>query len=318
MNRKFSKTVEVERSKRFLYQTEKTDVTGWMQIYQKARRGAYFRPIYSTYTKNRKHFQISFTLLGVFLIGAFFYIITLSPYFQISPNRVIIERADAYSDINIAYKAIEPIYGDSLWLISTKQISELIQWLEKNIEQVDVTRLPPNSLKIIIKSSPPVYAVDFPGVGRHYIISENGVLIPNRTKESNLPRLQIYSNELLESSFLDYKEGVAPRTMKKIRDIHAIFWSDFKGATVTSLIYYAVENELHLLLENGTRIMLVLDSSIEKQLLSLKLTAEQTPWLLTSPDYTYIDSRIVGKTFICKDPDICKRNLLKIYGNPVY
>jgi hypothetical protein len=106
--------------------------------------------------------------------------------------------------------------------------------------------------------------------------------------------------------------------MKKIRDIHAIFWSDFKGATVTSLIYYAVENELHLLLENGTRIMLVLDSSIEKQLLSLKLTAEQTPWLLTSPDYTYIDSRIVGKTFICKDPDICKRNLLKIYGNPVY
>ncbi len=88
---------------------------------------------------------------------------------------------------------------------------------------MDVTRLPPNSLKIIIKSSPPVYAVDFPGVGRHYIISENGVLIPNRTKESNLPRLQIYSNELLESSFLDYKEGVAPRTMKKIRDIHAIF-----------------------------------------------------------------------------------------------
>jgi hypothetical protein len=127
MNRKFSKTVEVERSKRFLYQTEKTDVTGWMQIYQKARRGAYFRPIYSTYTKNRKHFQISFTLLGVFLIGAFFYIVTLSPYFQISPNRVIIERADTYSDINIAYKAIEPIYGDSLWLISTKQISELIQ-----------------------------------------------------------------------------------------------------------------------------------------------------------------------------------------------
>ncbi len=316
-NRKFSKSVDLERSKKFLYQNE-TPSLPWIQIYQKARRGAYFRPIYSTFTKNKRNFQISFALLWILLIGSSVYIVALSPYFQISPNRVIIERDDAYSDINIAYKAIEPIYGDSLWFVSQQHVTDLIRGLEKNIEQVKVSHLLPNSLKIIIKSSAPAYTVDFPWVGRNYLISENGILIPNRAKKSDLPRLQIYSTTLIESSFLDYKEAVPPRTMKKIRDVYGIFGTDFKGSIITSMTLYEVENELHILLENGTRIILVLDTSLEKQLLSLKLTNEQTPGLLISPDYTYIDARIVGKIFMCKDPNLCNRNLLKIYGNPPY
>jgi hypothetical protein len=50
-----------------------------------------------------------------------------SPYFEISPNRVIIERSDMYSDVNIAYKAIEPIYGSSLWTLDNQEIKNLIQ-----------------------------------------------------------------------------------------------------------------------------------------------------------------------------------------------
>jgi hypothetical protein len=231
---------------------------------------------------------------------------------------MIIERDDTYSDVNIAYKAIEPIYGESLWTFDKDRVRELIQGLEKNIVSVDVSHLLPNSLKIIIRSSPPRYSVEFPGVGRSYLLSENGILIPNRNKEVQFPRLQIYSSELNESSFLDYKEAVQSAAMKKIHEISRVFSVDFANSVITSEIYYATENELHVLLENGIRIMFVLDNSLEKQLLSLKLALDQTPGLLTSPENTYVDSRIVGKIFVCAPAEECKKNLLKIYGVPPY
>lgn len=183
---------------------------------------------------------------------------------------------------------------------------------------VDVSHLLPNSLKIIIKSSPPKYSVEFPGVGRSYLLSENGILIPNRNKEVQFPRLQIYSSELSESSFLDYKEAANPAVMQKIQAISKVFSVDFASSVITSEVYYTTENEFHILLENGIRILFVLDNSLEKQLLSLKLALEQTPGLLTSPENTYIDSRIVGKIFVCKPIEECKKNLIKIYGIPPY
>jgi hypothetical protein len=118
--------------------------------------------------------------------------------------------------------------------------------------------------------------VEFPGAGRSYLLSENGILIPNRTKETQFPRLQIYSSELNESSFLDYKEAINPVTMGKIHDVAKVFSVDFASSIITSEVYYTTENELHILLENGIRIMFSLDNSLEKQLLSLKLALEQT------------------------------------------
>lgn len=142
---------------------------------------------------------------------------------------------------------------------------------------MEVHHLMPNSLKIIITSSPPKYSVEFPGAGRSYLLSENGILIPNRNKEIQFPRLQVYSPELSESSFLDYKEAIHPLAMEKIHDISKVFSVDFASAVITSQVYYTTENELHILLENGIRILFVLDNSLEKQLLSLKLALEQTP-----------------------------------------
>jgi hypothetical protein len=55
------------------------------------------------------------------------YILIASPYFQISPNRMIIERDDMYSDVNIAYKAVEPLYTHSLWTVDKTEIRDLIQ-----------------------------------------------------------------------------------------------------------------------------------------------------------------------------------------------
>lgn len=57
---------------------------------------------------------------------------------------------------------MESVYGSSLWFVDNEEIRENIRALEKNLEKIQITKLPPNSLKIIITSSPPKYSVDFP------------------------------------------------------------------------------------------------------------------------------------------------------------
>lgn len=245
------------------------------------------------------------------------YIVLLSPYFQISPNRVTIERTDEFSDINIAYKAIENVYGSSLWFIEKDEIRSSIQNLEKNVKTADITRLYPNGLKIVIESYPPVFQVNFRTIDRNFLLSENGILIPNHANRTDLMPLKVYSPSLLESTFLDYKEAIPSARMKRIGYVMETFKNEFPKVSVTGGSYYRVENEVHLFLENGERIILLLDDSIEKQLRTLKISDENTPGLLTSGEYFYIDARIVGKLFTCKDKPICTKNLEKIYGNTV-
>ena len=48
--------------------------------------------------------------IGAVLIMLCVYIFTFSPYFQISPSKVIIESISDGLDINIAYRSIEDIY----------------------------------------------------------------------------------------------------------------------------------------------------------------------------------------------------------------
>ncbi|MFZ4461568.1 MAG: cell division protein FtsQ/DivIB [Patescibacteria group bacterium] len=316
-NRKFRESAAKERSQKFLFENNRKSSPSFFEIYQKARRGAYFRPIYSAFNKNQSQFKIAFSVVGFLLVFLTGYITLLSPYFRISPNRVIIERGqtDEFSDVNIAYKAIEDIYGQSLWFVSATEVRAAIQNLEKNIEKVSVQRNYPNGLKIIIESFAPSFSVKFHGLGRQFLLTANGVLIPDNTKRTDLPTMSIYSTELMESAFLDYKEAISPARMKRILALTNAFKEEFPKVSLVSLTYYKTENEIHLFLENGTRIIFLLDDTLEKELQALKITEGNTPGLLSGGEYLYIDTRIIGKIFICKDKVLCTKNLDKIYGN---
>jgi cell division septal protein FtsQ len=316
-NRKFRETAAKERSQRYLFENNRKSTPSFFEIYQKAKRGAYFRPFYSAFEKNHNQFRIAFGIIGAMLVLLTVYITLLSPYFRISPNRVIIERTDEFSDINIAYKAIEDVYGKSLWFTSAAEVGHAIRSLEKNIGNVDVQRLYPNGLKVVIESYPPVFTVHFRSLGRDFLLSENGILIPDRTKRDDLPSMNVYSAELLESSFLDYKEAISMAKMKRILALVNAFKEQFPKVSLVSLSYYKTENEIHLFLENGTRIIFLLDDTLDKGFQALRITESNTPGLLTGWEYLYIDTRIIGKIFTCKDKNLCTKNLEKIYGNAV-
>jgi hypothetical protein len=246
------------------------------------------------------------------------YIFFYSNYFQISPNRLIIERLDEYSDINIAYRAVEPIYGRSIWSIDAAEVTALISALQKNVTHIELDHIYPNTLRIVMESSPLLYSVKFPGVGRSYELSENGTLIPNRSGVSRLPKLILYSPELQESPFLDFRSVADTQTMTRIQSVPQILKSDFKIDTIKELIYYGVENELHVILKTGHRLIFVLDSTLNTQLLGLKFAGENTKDLFTGSGTVYTDARSVGKLFICRDLVLCPKNILKLYGNPLF
>ena len=280
-NRKFRETAEKERSQKFLFENGKKTGPSFFEIYQRAKRGAYFRPIYSVFQKNQNELKIAFAAIGILLIVLTGYITLVSPYFRISPNRVIIEPTDDFSDINIAYKAIESIYGKSLWFTSTNEITNSIESLEKNIGKVDVQRLYPNGLKILIGSSKPVFSVRFRSLDRQFMLTENGILIPDRSKRTDLPTMNLYAPELLESAFLDYKEAVPALRMQRIVALTNAFKAQFPKDAVVAVSYYDTENEVHLFLENGTRIIFLLDDTLDKELQALKITDANTQGLLS-------------------------------------
>jgi hypothetical protein len=54
---------------------------------------------------------------------------------------------------------------------------------------------------------------------------------------------------------------------------------------------------------------------IKSQLSTLKQYLISNQKNITDGSTTYLDSRIPQKLFICKDTEICKQNLINIYGN---
>jgi hypothetical protein len=114
--------------------------------------------------------------------------------------------------------------------------------------------------------------------------------------------------------------------MLAITQILQIFSSEWPSLKLGRSRYYGSENELHLILESGTRIIFALqgdgevrDSKIPKsildQILTFRTYISSNPLKLTDGSVAYIDARIPFKLFVCSDPIICQKNLNLIYGN---
>jgi len=69
---------------------------------------------------------------------------------------------DSITDINIAYKSIEDVYGMPIFSVETDKVLSELTSLQKNIKHANVSRLFPNGLKIIIESYKPQFFVRFP------------------------------------------------------------------------------------------------------------------------------------------------------------
>jgi hypothetical protein len=267
--------------------------------------------------------------IGLFLIGATLYIIFYSPYFLLSPSKVMIEALDDTIDVSIAYRSIEDIYGKNILLIDKTALANTIQSSEKNISHIRIDHLYPNNLKILLSGQPISFELSIKSrPWEKWGMTDNGVLVPKEkisTSASGVLSLTIIDSSETEDSFLDYKEVLTTEKVSTIKKMLSTFQTMWPTLSIANSVYLKRENELHILLTNSTRILFTLqnftkktDESIDYKYLSLQYMGLKTFIDGHTEDvkngvYTYIDARIPERVFSCRERIQCGANLLQIY-----
>ncbi len=268
--------------------------------------------------------------IGIILIFLCGYIFFFSSYFQISPSKVLIgwEEGNEGIDINIAYRAIEDIYGKNVFLFDESAVALSLKRYQNNIEKVSIERLYPNWLKIILKSFPILYKASISSrINKYWWLSANGVLVPlAKEKIDSLPSFEIHAN-LSEDELLDYKNIISETRLTAMNKVLEIFKQEWTDIHLWKFRYLTEENEFHISLEKGWKILFALQdfsidstkttvdlyANLKNQILTLKAYLKENRPVLESDTLSYIDVRIPGKIFLCRVKDICAKNLITVY-----
>lgn len=328
----FRKQVQEEKKKKYLFRDEETKK-------HSSPRNTYFRKKRRELSQYTSIFQDSFEYfhnhlresqalwyMGAFLLFLTLYIVIFSPYFKISPNKVLVEADTPGIDVNIAYRSLEDIYGKSIFLLNEEETAISLKKSLKNISRIRIEKLYPNGVKVLISGAPIRYIAYVTGVEKRYGMSENGVLVPDSALWTGATdTLEIYSEALKSETFLNYKQVLSDEKMLLIRQVYDLFheqWSDF---VLGKSRYLVAENELHLSLESGTKILITFQDEaaknvsekllfIKRQLITLDNYITSHRKELSDGSTIYIDARIDKKLFVCRDKEVCKQNLIVIYG----
>jgi hypothetical protein len=266
----FRDRVREEKTKKYL--VAQTSAKKSAVLFETGGRGGKFRFASTVYAKIREESDairmVSISVAGVLLVLSG-YLVFGSTYFRISPAKVVIERLDAGSDVNIAYKSIEEFYGAPIFSIDSSAVSSAIIAMQKNIREARVSRLYPNGLKIIISSWPPEFVTYFPALERYYGVTGNGILIYARNRNPELPEIAIVDPDLVETGFLDYREGIAEEPMVRMIALRDAIKEVLPGIVVSKYAYFRLEQEVHVSLDSGTRLIFSLDGTDRRQLSTL-------------------------------------------------
>ncbi|MBC7498793.1 hypothetical protein H7170_04075 [Candidatus Gracilibacteria bacterium] len=275
-----------------------------------------------------KNYGYMMSMVGMMLILLSVYIVVFSPYFKISPNQVMVEAMTPGVDITIAYRSLESIYGQSIFLLDEADIAHRLKLSMHNLAGVSIDRYYPNGVKVLITGYPIPFDTIISGIAnKKWGLSSNGVLIPERDLGDTPTKyhLDITAPALIGDLFLSYKIGVEESNMNIISQIFQVFSTEWATLPLARSRYYVDENELHIVLESRTHIIFALQDDNEvkngiipknilNQLITLRTYIVNNPGKLTDGSLVYIDARIPGKLFICADRVICQKNLDIIYG----
>lgn len=262
------------------------------------------------------------------MISASLYIIAYSSYFDVTPSKVLIESNTDGIDISIAYQTIENFYGRNVFLVNTEDIALELKKYQKNISHITIDRLYPNGLKIILESHPMAFKLHIPGTEKEWGLSENGILIP-KSRVTVLPDklMEYISEDKAGEDIFEYKEIMSEYTASSIAKISSHIETTWSELKIQSLQYFARENEVHISLLNGGKILIGLKNFgaktnasnenifLKNEMINLKTFIDNNRDAILPGNFGYIDARVPGKIFICRDKVACKKNLFSIYGD---
>lgn len=282
-----------------------------------------FRSIYTFINSKTWDLWMYFLIISCFLLISVSYVTFFSPYFKIQGNKIIIERLDVISNIEIASKTIiDKVEWQSIFALNTSELKKELISRQKNIKNIHISRLYPNWVKIILESYRPQFYTSFKSPINQelktYLVTTNWILIPALDKWEKLPTLKIMNKEFEDLWFFDYKEWASYEDMQKIVKINTQFQKGFSWIKSVNLTYFKKEKEVHIQLESWIVLILELFDDYDKQLSYLKayeqeIKAKEKREILDDNTIKYIDLRNPSKFFVCKEAKNCVKNLRRIY-----
>lgn len=336
-NKNFRESIEGERSQKYLIRDHiKPSVKKkwsffqreWNRLSPLARYLGDKIQITQDFSQRQQFYLKS---IGIFLILASTYIIVYSPYFLLSPSKVLIEAEDDGIDISIAYRSIEELYGKNILTLDEEAVAQTIKLSQKNISQVRIDTLYPNNIKILLTGFPVIFSADIESIeNKKWGMSENGILIPYDDlsySDQTIKHIHIIDQSITEDDLIDYREIISSEYAQLIKKMITGFETTWPELEISKITYRKRENEVHIGLKNKTLILVTLQDFTRKtgEVITYKQLTQQFQNLQTFIDnhkndlyqwaYTYIDTRIPGRVFSCRDRAICERNLAFIYPN---
>ena len=331
-NREFQSEIKKEKQQKYLFRDSwsQLEIKRWGLFREKKKILKPFTSFFqwSIFHTASRFFEDTKILgyIGILLIILSGYIVIFSSYFQISPSKVLIESIDEGIDINIAYRSIEDVYEENIFLFDESVVAANLKKYQNNIKKIQIDSLYPNGLKILIESYPVKYRTTISSRKNGlWWLSENGVLIPyNREKLQELPAFEIIT-DIGEDELLDYKSIISETKLLAINKVIDLFRAEWSDIAIGKIRYLSRENELHISLENGGRILFALqDFSIQNtqtdiyknlkdEIITLRSYISSYRNVLTDEWLIYLDVRIPGKIFVCREKESCNVNLKNIY-----
>jgi hypothetical protein len=250
-----------------------------------------------------------------------------SPYFLVSPSKILIEWLDEGIDTSIAYRSVEDLYGKNIFFLDEKEIANSLKKYQKNISLIRIDRLYPNNIKILISGYPILFDVSIPSVKeKKWWMTGNGVLVPKDAIGEVHPYALSYIDPSINNDILlDYRELMTEWETQILKKTIDFFWETWKDLPLEKAIYLKRENEIHMLLKNKLRILFTLQDFTKKtgelenynhlrmQIVSLKTFIDTYKSDILRSKFIYIDARVPGKIFSCREKDICMKNLTTVY-----
>ena len=302
--RLFQEQIKKERSKLHLHR-QKSPLSKTQSNTRKKHQQLHIH-----FTTNNVFIKILYVLILIASVCGIWFLLN-GTYFSI--QTITIKAPDGIWDINIAYKSLDELRGKNIFLSNKSDIISSVQKYQTNIAHISITKHIPNSLTITLYSYPIVAHADFWN-NLSYAITSNGVAIPQRKSlwENDALKLTIINTSINNVSINEYKNVVDIPSLNIILQLHQWFNDNFLDKNILNILYYQVENEVHIVGENESRYIFDIGRDINEQIKKLAVYESKNP----NTSSVYIDLRITEILYDCTTDNTsqCRKNIVNIYG----
>lgn len=263
---------------------------------------------YQNYNENIKNIYLYYLIIWIILCISSLYLLFFSHYFQLKNIDII--RNDENVNINIIYKTIDNFRFYPIFFIDKKLIEEKIKYSQPNIDNIEIKKILPDSIKITLSSKKNLFKTIING--KTYILTENWVILPSN-KETNLEELNIIWLDFLW--IIDYKKILIEDNIKNINYIIESIKNTNSFINISKLNYYKKEQELHIITNDDIILIFDLQKDRITQVKKLNIFYKEKKNSIKTK-IIYIDLRINGRIIYCDSSNEfqCKKNIKEIYN----